>query len=353
MGAGSVGHDRRDQRSLARSRKRLLSRRHLVERRAQSEDVRPRIRVLAFELLRRHVLERPEDRPFLSQRGLRRQFRQAPLGRRRLEGLRQAEVEQLHARLRQHHVARLQVPVHDPLPVRLVERVRHLAAPYRSVCSSGSGPFASRSDSVSPFEKLHHEVLGLALSPDVVERADVRMRELRDRLRLPLEPLPRLRETTTGATAAPSPPPSARAACPAPCTPRPSRPRRAATGSRRGRGEHPPRSVIGFDSDASSRHQRDRGLRLVADGTAHEEALAIARDVVHPLAGTADELRLEEEARNPRLEGLAGSDFHGHRDGSPGSDVEELAPASRRTPAAFRPRSKSATCRPCPGRPCT
>ena len=45
---------------------------------------------------------------------------------RRRHRLGQPEVEQLHARLRDHHVARLQVPVHDPLPVRLVQRVRDL-----------------------------------------------------------------------------------------------------------------------------------------------------------------------------------------------------------------------------------
>ena len=38
----------------------------------------------------------------------------------------QAEVEQLHTRLGQHDVARLQVPMHDPLPMRAVERVGDL-----------------------------------------------------------------------------------------------------------------------------------------------------------------------------------------------------------------------------------
>lgn len=48
----------------------------------------------------------------------------------------------------------------------------------------------------TPWNLLHsilHSQLrrsGLALSPDVVQRADVRMRELRDRLCLPLEALP-------------------------------------------------------------------------------------------------------------------------------------------------------------------
>ena len=135
--------------------------------------------VLAFELLGRHVLERAEDRALL---------RQVPAavgsavsldggagGRHRLG---EPEIEQLHARPRQHHVGGLQVPVHDALrgaPCRARPRSR---SPYRSVCSSGSGPFASRSSERLALEVLHDEVLGLALAADVVERADVRMGEL-------------------------------------------------------------------------------------------------------------------------------------------------------------------------------
>ena len=79
IGGGSVLHDRRDQRGLARARERLPARRHLVEHGAEREDVRPRVGLLALELLRRHVLEGPEDRAFLRQALLRRQRRQARL----------------------------------------------------------------------------------------------------------------------------------------------------------------------------------------------------------------------------------------------------------------------------------
>ena len=70
-------HDRRDQRGVRRPGEGLPSRRHLVEDAAEGPDVRPRVGVLSFELLRRHVLECPEDRPFLGQALLRRQCRQA------------------------------------------------------------------------------------------------------------------------------------------------------------------------------------------------------------------------------------------------------------------------------------
>ena len=64
--------------------------------------------------------------------------------------LRQPEVEQLRAGLRQHDVGRLEIAVDDAVPMRLVERVGDLAAPIVSAWSSGSAPFSSRAASVSP-----------------------------------------------------------------------------------------------------------------------------------------------------------------------------------------------------------
>ena len=63
-----VPQDRADQRRLALARERLLPRRHLVQHRAEGEDVRARVRLPALELLGRHVLERAEDGPALGQR---------------------------------------------------------------------------------------------------------------------------------------------------------------------------------------------------------------------------------------------------------------------------------------------
>ncbi len=82
--------------------------------------------------------------------------------------------------------------MHDPIPVRPVQRVRDLDAD-RSVCSSGSGPFTRRSSESLAFEVFHDEVLDAVLIADVVERADVRVGELRDRLRLALESLSHFR----------------------------------------------------------------------------------------------------------------------------------------------------------------
>ena len=76
----------------------------------------------------------------------------------------------------------------DPLPVRPVEGVRDLKAVPEHLIER-ERPFHQPIRQRLPLEVLHDEELDAVLVPDVVERADVRMRELRDRLRLPLEPL--------------------------------------------------------------------------------------------------------------------------------------------------------------------
>src|SRR6185295_17162058 len=98
-------HDRTDQARLALARERLPAGQHLVEDASEREEVAARVGLPALELLRRHVLERAEDRAASRERLalLKRRRHARGLGddllRRRLE-LGEAEVEQLHARLR-------------------------------------------------------------------------------------------------------------------------------------------------------------------------------------------------------------------------------------------------------------
>ena len=66
---GLVAQDRGDQGCSTSALERFLTRRHLVEHGAEGEDVGERIGFLAFELLRRHVLDRSENRPFLREVG--------------------------------------------------------------------------------------------------------------------------------------------------------------------------------------------------------------------------------------------------------------------------------------------
>ena len=57
----------------------------------------------------------------------------------------------------------------------------------------GSAPFVSRSASVSPSRYSMTRIRGAVLVADVVQRADVRMIELRDRARFAVEALAELR----------------------------------------------------------------------------------------------------------------------------------------------------------------
>ena len=230
-------HDRREERRLRRAGKRRRPRRHLVERRPEGKDVCPRVRLLALDLLGRHVLERAEDRSLLRQTFLRRKRREplspdpSPAGRG--EGLGQSKVEQLHARRRQHHIGGLQVAMHDAGPVCLVQ------------CVGDLDPVAQR---LLERQRPLRQPIGEASRPRGTPSPGTRSRPRDPRrrarrcadARAARSSSPRARTagalpaTPTCASAAPSPPPSAPAACPAPCRPPPSRPRREATGSRRG-----------------------------------------------------------------------------------------------------------------------
>src|SRR5262249_36548646 len=84
-----------------------------------------------------------------------------------------------------------QVPVHDSLAVGLVQSVRDLDPVAQRLLERRRALDQSLRQRL-PFQILHDQVLDAVLVADVVERADVRVRELRDRLRFPLEPLARL-----------------------------------------------------------------------------------------------------------------------------------------------------------------
>ena len=81
--------------------------------------------------------------------------------------------------------------MNDPLPVSFVEGVGDLD-PVAQGLLERKRPFEETIRQRLPFQVLHDEVFGIAVPANVVERADVRVRELGDRLRLPLEALPDL-----------------------------------------------------------------------------------------------------------------------------------------------------------------
>src|SRR6266545_2342318 len=85
----------------------------------------------------------------------------------------------------------LPFPVDYSLPMRLLQRVRDLDPESQRLLErqrTSDEPLGQR----LPLQVLYDEVFEAVLVAHVVERTDVRVRELRDRLSLPLEPLPHL-----------------------------------------------------------------------------------------------------------------------------------------------------------------
>ncbi len=183
--------DRGDDARLAVAGKRALARAHLVQQRAQREDVGARIHRARFELLGRHVLERAD------QHALRRDRRVA-----RCAGLAaenafhrragQAEVQQLGAGARQHDVGRLEIAMDHAVAMRPVERIGDLGAVADDLVRR-QRPARQAAGQRLAFEVLHDEEGDAVLLADVVEHADVRVVQGRDRAGLAVEPLTQLR----------------------------------------------------------------------------------------------------------------------------------------------------------------
>jgi hypothetical protein len=97
---------------------------HLEEQGAERVEVGARVDGASRELLRRHVARRPDEHP------LARELLLALVLLGALRDLRDAEVDDLHVltvrALDEHHVRRLEVSVHDAVPVRVAQRARDL-----------------------------------------------------------------------------------------------------------------------------------------------------------------------------------------------------------------------------------
>jgi hypothetical protein len=102
----------------------------------------------------------------------------------------EAEVEELGAGTRQHHVAGLQVAVHDPGAVRGVERLSDLRAEAQDLRQRQRSLREALRERLALDQLEHHVVQLVALdarAADVVDRTDVRVVQRRDALRLALE----------------------------------------------------------------------------------------------------------------------------------------------------------------------
>ena len=87
---------------------------------------------------------------------------------------------------------RLQIPMHDPLPVRLVQGICNLNGNLKSLVEWECALLQSLCQRL-PVEILHDQKVDAVLLTDIEDWADVWMAEPRDRLRLSLEPLLEIR----------------------------------------------------------------------------------------------------------------------------------------------------------------
>ena len=167
---------------------------HLVEHRAEREDVRARVGLLAFELLGRHVLQRAEDRALRGERlravssaAIDRPIRQRG-GAARFASPKSSSFAPAFVSMT---LPGFRSRCDDARAMRLVERVGDLDRVVQDAWSSGSAPFGEPVGQRLALEYSMTRKSMLVLPADVVERADVRMIERGDRPRLALEPLAR------------------------------------------------------------------------------------------------------------------------------------------------------------------
>ena len=167
---------------------RALARDHLVEHRAEAEDVGAVIDREPAHLLRRHVAHGAEHHA-------RRRARSGAAGHRPIAGLRclqdpgKPEVQDLRAALaREEDVVRLQIAVDDVPLVGRGQAARDLRAVLDRLAGRQGAAFERRPERFA-LEQLRDDVVDTALRSDVVDGQDVRMVQGSRRAGLLLEAL--------------------------------------------------------------------------------------------------------------------------------------------------------------------
>ena len=148
--------DRANQRRGVLPLERPLPGRHLVDRRAEREDVAPDVGLTAFELLGCHVGKRAEHAPSaVSCASCGRDRRQCGYAGTRLQ-FREAEVKQLGAGPSQHDVAGLEIAMDQSSPVRVIQAHRRSRRRSAAPPAATTGPDQTIGERL-PLEMLHHE----------------------------------------------------------------------------------------------------------------------------------------------------------------------------------------------------
>jgi hypothetical protein len=170
-----------------------LARHHLVEHVAERENVRSRIHMLAFGLLRRHIAHSADDGTFARQRGLHRALLAALPGQARVHPFGETEIQHFdQAGGGDHDVGGLQVSMDDARGMR----GRQCAGDLRSVLQGLRGGQPAGGNQIAQGfagDVFHHDALQVAFRHDVVQRNDVGMVQGRSGLSFLKEPPPPLR----------------------------------------------------------------------------------------------------------------------------------------------------------------
>jgi hypothetical protein len=169
----------------------------LVEQDAASVDIASPVDLASAALLRGHVRGRADDRADAGERGLRHVGgRVVPAGSTftDVEDLRDPEVEHLRSlasRLErighEQDVLRLEVAVDDPFRVSRRERCAHLREHEHDAHLLHRPLAGERLEQVGALRQLHRDERLFALDAPVEDLDDVRVHQMRGRLRLSLE----------------------------------------------------------------------------------------------------------------------------------------------------------------------
>ena len=157
---------------------------HFIEDDAKGKYVRTCIDRFALGLLGRHVGWRAHDLTASGERGLcqPRRSRFCVF----VDGPRifcDSEIENLHARIRNHDVSGLEIAMHDPVRVRRAQCIRDLRGMAQGIREWQRTSLQQLPKCFAP-DQFHDQIVGA----DVVDRANVRVVERRERTAFEFEP---------------------------------------------------------------------------------------------------------------------------------------------------------------------